>query len=366
MKIIHFIPSIDKTSGGTGVYMQLLSKSLGEITNLTIVTCPTNNPVKIENSEIIYLSSTWKETASFKKEWTLILDKIKPELVHINCCWQPESSLIQKWSKQLNYKTVLTPHGMLEPWIISRNYWLKKLPALLFYQKNAVKNATLIHATAETEKLNLIKLGYNDNIEVIPNGIDIGEITIKSSWKISKNILFLSRVHEKKGIEIFMDSLATIKSKLSGYKVIIAGEGDPKYLKALKLRAFSLNLDQIIIFKGGVYGSEKWLLFQEADFFVLPTYSENFGIVVAEALAAGTPVITTTGTPWAELDKEKCGWCIDLNVTNLSSTLENAISKTAPEFKQMGVNGRRLVEKKYEISTIAKKIKNLYLNITSH
>ena len=366
MKIIQFIPSIDQSSGGTGVYMQLLSKYLGRITDLIIVTCPTTNPIEIKNSQIIYLSSTWKKTTSLKKEWNLILDEIKPDLVHINCCWQPESALIQKWSKQEGFKTVLTPHGMLESWIISRNYWLKKLPALLLYQKNAVKNATMLHATAQTEKKNLLQLGYNKNIAVIPNGIEVGEISIKNSWEKSKKILFLSRIHEKKGIEIFMDSLALIKNKIIDYQIIIAGEGNPNYLRELKQKAHSLNLDKIIVFKGGVYGPNKWLLFEEADFFVLPTYSENFGIVVAEALATGTPVITTNGTPWQELNKEKCGWCIDLTLEHLSRTLENAINKTAPELKEMGVNGRRLVEENYEISSITNKLKKLYLNMVAH
>lgn len=97
---------------------------------------------------------------------------------------------------------------MLEPWILKRHYWTKKVPALLLYQKEAVKQADIIHATAESEKENLLKLGYNDKIYIIANGIDVDSIRVKPTWKRNKEILFLSRVHMKKGINFLIEAVA--------------------------------------------------------------------------------------------------------------------------------------------------------------
>lgn len=135
MKIIHFVPSIDRTSGGVGSYMQLLAKELGKLCELYIVTAKTEHQLKIENAKIRYIPCNIGQYSTMKKEWNAILDEIKPNLVHVNCCWMPCCTLIQKWAQKKNYKVILTPHGMLEPWIIKRHYWTKKFPALLLYQK---------------------------------------------------------------------------------------------------------------------------------------------------------------------------------------------------------------------------------------
>ena len=147
MKIIHYIPSIDRTSGGTTAYMQLLANELGKLVELHIVSHVSNNPVNIGNCQVHYIP-TFNQYRKMKRQWLFLLNEINPDIVHINCCWMPGCALTQKWSQELNYKIVLTPHGMLEPWIIKRHYWTRKIPALLLYQKNAIIKANYLHATA--------------------------------------------------------------------------------------------------------------------------------------------------------------------------------------------------------------------------
>ena len=361
MTVLHYIPSLDRTSGGTTAYIQLLGKALGELVELHIVSHVSKNVVEMPNCKIHFISLSL--FGSMKKEWLKLLEDIQPDIVHVNCCWTPQCAFTQKWAQAKGYKVVLTPHGMLEPWIMARNYWTRKLPALLLYQKAAMRKADMLHATANSEKANLLKLGYNNDITVIPNGIEPNKITLKTSWNSTKSILFLSRVHVKKGIELLMEAVALLKEQMVNYKVIIAGEGDETYIQQLKQKAGELGVSTIIQFTGGVYGEQKWKLFQKADFFVLPTYSENFGIVVAEALASGTPVITTTGTPWQELSIEKCGWWIDLNIENLTNTITKALLLSSEELKEMGVNGRKLVEEKYDIKVVAVEMVKLYNNM---
>ena len=140
-----------------------------------------------------------------KCDFILLLDEICPDVVHVNCCWIPGCALTQRWAQEKGYRVVLTPHGMLEPWIMKRHYLTRKLPALLLYQKRAIVQADMLHATAYSERDNLLRLGYNDRIMVIANGVDVGNITMKQSWKRRKEILFLSRVHVKKGINFLIE-----------------------------------------------------------------------------------------------------------------------------------------------------------------
>lgn len=361
MKVVHYIPSIDRTSGGVGFYMQLLSKELGKLIELHVVTVKSTNELLLKNCEVHYISQGIFGTA--KKEWCAILDSLKPDVVHINCCWMPQCAFTQKWAQQLGYKVVLTPHGMLEPWIVKRNYWTKKLPALMLYQRKAVVKANVIHATAESERANLLALGYNSNIEIVPNGVDVSNIKIKDSWDKSKKILFLSRVHVKKGIEFLIGAAAQLRTELDGYEFIIAGEGEQSYIDSLKQKAANLGVDHLFNFCGGIYGDKKWELFQQADIFALPTYSENFGIVVAEALASGTPVITTTGTPWEELNTTNCGWCIAPTQETITNAIRQAITTPFETLAEMGARGRELMEQNYSTESVAGRMKELYESV---
>jgi glycosyltransferase involved in cell wall biosynthesis len=146
-------------------------------------------------------------------------------------------------------------------------------------------------------------------------------------------------------------------------KLTIAGEGDESYIAGLKQLCKEKKVSEQFEFTGGVYGERKWELYQESDLFVLPTYSENFGIVVAEALATGIPVITTTGTPWQELETEKCGWWIDLDEQNLANTLSIAMQASEEDLEVMGKNGINLIKNNYSIVNVSQKIKNLYQEI---
>jgi glycosyltransferase involved in cell wall biosynthesis len=170
----------------------------------------------------------------------------------------------------------------------------------------------------------------------------------------------LSRIHPKKGIELLIDAIVQIKDILDGYKIVIAGEGDDGYIQSLKNRIQKHNVEIFFDFTGGIYGDKKWKLFQQSDIFILPTYSENFGIVIAEALASGTPAIVSKGAPWQELNTHRCGWWIDNDVETITKTLKEAISLSEEEYQQMGIRGRELMENNYSIEVITQKMMHLY------
>ncbi|MDE6150612.1 MAG: glycosyltransferase [Prevotella sp.] len=364
MKIIHYIPSIDRTSGGVGAYMQLLTVELGKLVELHVVTHREDNPLELENCTVHYIPKNNNPFSQRgKKKFMRLLDDIHPDVFHTNCCWLPMSARMAIWAKRLGYKVVYTPHGMLEPWIMQRHYWTKKFPALLLFQKKGIEIADIVHSTADSEKQNLMQLGWNREITVIPNCVQVEAIAVKESWRRNKEILFLSRVHVKKGINFLIEAVACLKDKLHGYSINIAGEGDDRYIGELKSLAGRLGVADMVHFIGGVYGDRKWELLRSADLFVLPTHSENFGIVVAEALACGTPVITTKGTPWHELEVYSCGWWTEIGTDATVEALRRFLQCSDVQLMEMGRNGRNLIEEKYSTKKVAEEMTELYKNI---
>ena len=360
MKIVHYIPSIDRSWGGTSTYMQLLANPLGKMTELHILTHLSENPLQMKNCKVHFIprylpfSSTWKNAVA------ALFGEIKPDVVHINCCWTPDCAMIQKLAQKSGFKVVLTPHGMLEPWIVQRHYWTRKFPALMLYQKAAVQRADCIHATADSERDNLMKLGYNNNVKVVKLGIDAEGIAMKESWRSTKQILFLSRVHPKKGVNYLIEAAAVMREQLKDWRIIIAGEGEAGYIDNFKTQIHEEGLDDMVKLVGGVYGEEKWRLFQTSDFFVLPTHSENFGLAIAEALASGTPVITTHGAPWEDLNSYDSGACIEIGTQPLVETLREFVSSSEDDLERMGRNGRKLIEGKYSAQVMAKQMTEIY------
>lgn len=368
MKILHYIPSIDRTSGGVGAYMQLLTVELGKLVELHVVTHREANPLELENCTVHYIPKNNNPfSANGKKEFLKLLEDISPDVFHTNCCWLPMSARMAIWAKRRGHKVVYTPHGMLEPWIMKRHYWTKKLPAILLFQRRGIEVADVIHSTADSEKENLMQLGWNANITVIPNCVQVEKIEVKTSWTRTKEILFLSRVHVKKGINFLIEAVARLKEESeAGLKefpisrCIVAGEGDETYVNELRDMAAQRGVGDIVDFVGGVYGETKWKLFRKADVFVLPTHSENFGIVVAEALASGTPVITTKGTPWQELKERHCGWWTEVGSEATFAALKEFLQCSEIELEKMGHNGRHLIEEKYSSVAVARQFVEMY------
>lgn len=363
MKIIHYIPSIDRTAGGTSTYMQMLAKGLGELAEVHIITHASENPLVMENCKVHYVPEYNPFKGAWRKSVAEMMEEVKPDIVHVNCCWMPACAAVQRIVQKRGYKVVLTPHGMLEPWIIKRHYWTRKVPALWLYQKAAVQRADCVQATAESERDNLLKLGYNSNIKVVRLGIDAESIEMKRSWKKSRQILFLSRVHVKKGINFLIEAAAELRSELQGYKILVAGEGDTDYVAEMKRMIADNGLLDIVQLIGGVYGDEKWRLFQTSDFFVLPTHSENFGLAIAESLASGTPVITTVGTPWSDLNGSEAGAWIEIGTEPLVETLRRFLSLSEDELETLGRNGRKLIETKYSAHVMAEQMMEVYKSV---
>lgn len=294
-----------------------------------------------------------------------VVQKVAPDIVHLHGIWNLELHRCAVICRRWHVPYVIAPRGMLEPWSLEQK-WLKKKIARLLYQDHDLKCAAALHATAESEAEQFRKLGFKNPVIVSPNGVNVPKEWGTGSGERGteegiRRVLFVSRMHPKKGVIELVEAwnaLTTHNPQLANWicelVYTVGGETEREYEAKVKATVKELGLEDRFIFTGALNDEMKWQAYARADLFVLPTYSENFGIVVTEALWAGVPVITTSGTPWQELNERRCGWWVDVGVNPLVDALREAISLDDAQRREMGARGRALVEEKYTWAAVVK------------
>ena len=375
MKILTFISSLSLNGGGPSRSVPMLVKGLAEEgVDITLMT------VRSEDMNTHALDGTTAKLKILERGYTsLEIEKYLLEerfdLIQMQSIWDIPYHQLSKIARKLHIPYIITPRGMLEPWSLSQKRWKKKI-ALMLYQMKDLKRAACIFTTAEMEAKHVRDLGIKVPISVIPNGIETGGYSCRKTIDgVKKQILFLSRIHVKKGIELLIDAYSHLHKNFPDWSLVIVGNGEADYIKSLENRVNTLELQDCIKILPPVFGDAKTKLYQESSLFCLPSYSENFGMVIAEAMSCGVPAITTNGTPWQLLNGEestmgasldilgedrRTGWCIELSVQNIETVLREAMSMDFSSLYEMGQRGSKLVNENFNYRSVAKKTKRLY------
>ena len=359
MKILTFISSLDINSGGPSRSVPMLVKGLAELgVDITLMT------IRSENMNVHALEGTTAklkvlEPSFSNKEIAQYLKDEQFQLVQIQSIWELSYHKVIVEARKQGIPYIVTPRGMLEPWSLSQKKWKKEL-AWLLYQRNDVQKSACVFTTAKMEAEHVCKLGITTRKAVIPNGIETDAYPCKSSVEgVKKQVLFLSRVHVKKGIELLFEAWKRLHSDYADWQLLVIGNGEAEYIHGLENKVESLGLKDCIKILPPVFGEAKIKVYQESALFCLPSFSENFGMVIAESMSCGTPVITTTNCPWIILNDTKTGWCIDLSVDNLEHALREAM--TSPiDLYEMGHKASKLIYENFDYRSVTRKTLRLY------
>ncbi|MBH8555312.1 glycosyltransferase [Nostocaceae cyanobacterium CENA357] len=378
LRVCQVVASINEVVGGPAYSVTNLAQSLSELQICShLFTLDYQNAgkqVPTINVNVHSYSATKlaKYLRGFQPSANYALQQIAScelDLIHNHGLWMFPNLYARQAAVNNNLPLIISPRGMLESWSL-RNSWFKKLPAWYLYEQQNLQKAIAFHATSDEEAKSIRQLNFRQPIALIPNGVSLPnlsnlpnrEILFKQFPEITKKkwLLFLSRIHPKKGIDNLLYVWKKLITQFPDWHLIIAGPDLIGYQAKLEQLTAQLELQPRVTFTGMLSGEQKASALCNADLFVLPTHSENFGIAIAESLAYGVPVITTKGAPWKDLEGYGCGWWIEDNQQALMDVLIEAIEMPESQRQAMGLKGRNLVETKYSWSVIAKDMASVY------
>ena len=284
-----------------------------------------------------------------------------PDCVHIHGIWSPSLAKRFLRRRRRGIPCVVSPHGMLEPWALAYKP-IRKMLAWHIYQRHILNWTAALHATSAKEAENLRRLGLKATIEVIPWGIEIPEprdyASDPKASSSQRTALFVGRLHPGKGLPMLVEAWAKIRP--SGWKMKIVGPDETGHQAEVESLLRKANLEAVFEFTGGLEGNALRKVYQDADLCILPSRTENFGMVVAEALSHGVPVIASQGTPWEALATEGGGWWVPTSVEGIAEALASATTCSTDKLHSMGSAGRSLVVEKYSWPSIASRFVSFY------
>ncbi|WP_413167495.1 glycosyltransferase [Capilliphycus salinus ALCB114379] len=376
--ICHVVASINEEVGGPAYSVTHLTQALSEkqifphlftLNYQKVGEQVTTNGVQLHsyNATVIARYLRGFQPSAYQHLEQLASTEI--DLIHNHGLWMFPNIYARKAALVNRLPLVISPRGMLESWSL-RNSWYKKWLALILYERKNLNSATAFHATSEEEVRSIRRLGYKQPIALIPNGITIPSLYNLPDRQVlnqafpeledKKILLFLSRLHPKKGIDNLLYVWQSLINQFPQWHLIIAGPDLIGYRAKLQSLTSQLGLTKQVTFTGMLSGELKVAALSQSDLFVLPTHSENFGIAIAESLAYGVPAITTKGAPWKDLVEYRCGWWIDDHQNALKEALIEAIQLSDRERQEMGFRGRIMVEQKYSWGVIAEEMSKVY------
>jgi len=291
------------------------------------------------------------------------------DVVHDHGLWSLAGMQAGSLARRWKIPRIVTPHGMLEPWALARSPWKKRLAMMLFQHKH-LDRAACIHALCESEARNIRCLGFRNPIAIIPNGINVEEYAnLPDPTRLhhrfpqlqgQRLVLFLSRIHPKKGLPHLLRAWATLANEFRGWKLVIAGNDEGGHAVEMNKLASELGLHDSVLFTGPAYGEEKRRMFAAAQVFALPSFSEGFSMVILEAAACGLPVLCTPSCNFRELQAAGGSIEVQPDVESTAEGLRKLMSMSDDERREVGAKAKKVVEEGYRWEAVTQRMVDVY------
>ena len=375
MKVIHIIPYVGKAQGGPVFSLMDYTRALGNAgCHVTVAAAPrvADGPAPVFDPGIELLTAkdprlgNFRFTPGFARS---LANHAEYDVVHSHGLWTYASVMADRLARLKDIPHVITPCGMLQPDALTRSR-LKKLLCRKIFQERILERATCIHAKSQAEAAAIRSFGARAPLGVIPNPVAPPGETLHpdrvATWKDNHGldgnriVLFVGRIHPVKGLARLVEAWAANRQYADGWRLILAGPDEDNYQKELEAQIQQAGCSDDIHFLGSLDSAEKWLALAAADLFVMPSDFENFGSAVAEALAAGVPVITTDGTPWDELPRAGAGWFVGRTAEALGAALREAWRIPDGQRAEMGRRAKR-IGRRFDSVAVGCQLLDLYL-----
>ncbi|MBK6741976.1 MAG: glycosyltransferase [Hydrogenophilales bacterium] len=282
------------------------------------------------------------------------------DLVHLHGLWTQPSLTLAAWRRRTGRPTIISPHGMLDPWALKHSRWKKRLAEFAFERSN-LSAASCLHALNDAEAEAIRRFGLTNPVAVIPNGVELPDIEVSSGGANDgeriRQLLFLGRLHPKKGLEETIRAWALLRERapaiFSNWRLVVAGWDDGGHSERLRAVATELGLGNNVVFPGSLFGVAKEQALREASGFILASHSEGLPMAVLEAWSYSLPVFMTPACNLPE------GFAADAAIEirplpeMLAQTLAENLSRA--DLGVFGRRGRQLVEQRFSWDSVARR-----------
>jgi glycosyltransferase involved in cell wall biosynthesis len=385
MKLLHVIPSLAKEKGGpTQILLEVVKALQDKGCNAEIVTTNDNGSdvldvplyqrVQYEHVPVWFLPRIFLPMKEFifSTALTSWLGQHLNEydLIHTHYLFSYAPTCAAALARLQKIPYIATPYGMLTPWALNHKRLKKQLYSPI--ERHNLNHAVAIHCATDEESRDVRNFNVRAPTFVVPYGVHLPAYQFQAKQRVRQLyniepqtpiVLFLSRLHPKKRPDLLLQALSKLATLNYDFHLILAGSGEPDYLTYLINLVSSLGLAEQTTVPGFVTGVDKDVLLQGSDLFVLPSFSENFGIAVAEAMAAGVPVIVTPGVQIApDIARANAGLVVEGELDILVRAIQELLDSQNRRL-ELGENGKRLVSRRYCWSAIAQNLTAVYTAI---
>ena len=342
MRVIHVIPAITEEAAGPSYSVPRFCESLidrgVELELVALGSANTTANLPYLKTFPLGLGPKRLGISPMMRNWLKKeVSSGHADIIHNHSLWMMPNVYPLSAVRGSKCPLVVSPRGTLSKYALNRSAFQKKI-FWHFFQASVLREAECFHATAENEYEDIRRLGFKQPVCILPNGIDV-PLPYKKVDGNRRQLLFLGRIHPIKGIDNLLHAWAAVEQKFPEWDLHIAGPDNGGYMAEMQALAKELKILRIN-FVGPLFGNDKLQAYRKADLYVLPSHSENFGMTVAESLAAGTPAIVTKGAPWGGMKNQGAGWWIDIGVDPLVACLEEALAMPPEHLAKMGRAGR--------------------------